>query len=68
MQKLFNSIHTKLSTLRNSEGVKYKKTMSIAFLPHGICFVKWVGVGTTVLGQAWLSGLTALHAHTYARN
>ena len=48
MLKLFNSIHALLSTLRNSEGVKYKKDNKYSFLPHGNNLMKWVVGGTTV--------------------
>ena len=68
MLKLFNSIHAELTTLRNSEGVKYEKTISIAF--YLMLLIWWCGLGWhhKFLWQACLSSLTVLRAYTYARN
>ena len=48
MLKLFSSILASLTTLRNSEGVKYEKKISIAFLPHVINLLKWAGVAPQI--------------------
>ena len=69
MLKLFNSIHAKLTNLKNSEGVKYEKTISIIAFYH-MLLICWSGLGWhhRILWQACLRSLTVIHAHTYARN